>query len=310
MNIIVVSHRHGQTRTISLGGLARLFLFIGLCGLPLVVGYWGYQLAVYSDDSLFNEHSAQAWKDELAAQRDELRRTRQHAGEQLDALMSRMAQLQARLLRIDALGERITTIAKLDRGEFDFSAAPALGGPETGELGEAYQLPEFVEVMDQLAQQIEDREQQLEVLETLLGNRKIQNDVFLAGRPINKGWMSSRFGRRTDPINGRLAWHSGVDFAGKDGSDIVAVASGVVTWSASRHGYGRMVEINHGGGFSTRYAHAKENLVKVGDVVKKGQIVALMGSSGRSTGPHVHFEVYKNGRAVDPARYIYRTRRR
>jgi len=310
MNIIVVSHRHGQTRTISLGGLARLFLFIGLCGLPLVVGYWGYQLAVYSDDSLFNEHSAQAWKDELAAQRDELRRTRQHAGEQLDALMSRMAQLQARLLRIDALGERITTIAKLDRGEFDFSAAPALGGPETGELGEAYQLPEFVEVMDQLAQQIEDREQQLEVLETLLGNRKIQNDVFLAGRPIKKGWMSSRFGRRTDPINGRLAWHSGVDFAGKDGSDIVAVASGVVTWSASRHGYGRMVEINHGGGFSTRYAHAKENLVKVGDVVKKGQIVALMGSSGRSTGPHVHFEVYKNGRAVDPARYIYRTRRR
>jgi len=310
MNIIVVSHRHGQTRTISLGGLGRIFLFIGLCGLPLVVGYWGYQLAVYSDDSLFNEHSAQAWKDELAAQRDELRRTRQHAGEQLDALMSRMAQLQARLLRIDALGERITTIAKLDRGEFDFSAAPALGGPETGELGEAYQLPEFVEVMDQLAQQIEDREQQLEVLETLLGNRKIQNDVFLAGRPINKGWMSSRFGRRTDPINGRLAWHSGVDFAGKDGSDIVAVASGVVTWSASRHGYGRMVEINHGGGFSTRYAHAKENLVKVGDVVKKGQIVALMGSSGRSTGPHVHFEVYKNGRAVDPARYIYRTRRR
>src|SRR5690606_13610451 len=101
----------------------------------------------------------------------------------------------------------------------------------------------------------------------------------------------------------------GVDFAGKLGSDVISVAAGVVTWSGDRNGYGNLVEVNHGGGFSTRYAHNQENLVKVGDVVKKGQVVAKMGTSGRSTGPHVHFEVYKNGRAVDPSSYIHRAAR-
>jgi len=135
---------------------------------------------------------------------------------------------------------------------------------------------------------------------------KLNADTFVAGRPIKKGWMSSRYGKRTDPFTGRLAWHAGVDFAGKMGADIVAVASGVVTWAGPRYGYGRLVEINHGNGYKTRYAHCKELNVAVGDVVRKGDVVALMGSSGRSTGPHVHFEVYKNGRTVDPAAYIHR----
>ena len=111
-----------------------------------------------------------------------------------------------------------------------------------------------------------------------------------------------------DPITGRPAWHAGVDFAGKEGSDIVSVGSGVVTWAGERYGYGLMVEINHGGGITTRYGHAKEILVSVGDIVKQSQTLARMGSTGRSTGPHVHFEVRKNGKAVDPARYVYRKR--
>lgn len=146
-------------------------------------------------------------------------------------------------------------------------------------------------------------------MEALLAQRKIQRDVFIAGRPVKKGWMSSRFGRRTDPFNGQVAWHNGVDFAGKLKSDIVSVAAGVVTWSGPRYGYGEMVEINHGNGFTTRYAHNSENKVAIGEVVKKGQVIALMGTSGRSTGPHVHFEVYKHGRAVDPSSYIHRTHR-
>jgi murein DD-endopeptidase MepM/ murein hydrolase activator NlpD len=121
--------------------------------------------------------------------------------------------------------------------------------------------------------------------------------------------MSSHFGRRVDPFTGRIATHEGVDFAGKLGSEIIAVGSGVVTWSSERYGYGQMVEINHGSGFMTRYAHNLENKVEVGDVVKKGQVIALMGTSGRSTGPHVHFEVYKHGRPVDPAAYIHRASR-
>lgn len=309
MKVIVVSKRHGRTRSFTFGGWTRAVLSVCLLGLP-VAGVMIHQHLTQSDGAdLFTDDSAKAWGSELADQKKQVDETKRHVNEQLAALTLRMAELQARLVRLDALGERLTTIAKLDQGEFDFSQPPALGGPETVALGEAYQAPRFLDVIDSLADQIENREQQLETLEALLANRKIQSDIFIAGRPVKKGWMSSRYGRRTDPFNGRVAWHSGVDFAGKKGSDVISVAAGVVTWSAKRHGYGHMVEINHGSGFSTRYAHNAENLVKVGDVVKKGQVIALMGSSGRSTGPHVHFEVYKHGRAVDPASYIHRTHR-
>ena len=153
------------------------------------------------------------------------------------------------------------------------------------------------------------REDQLEVLASLVEHQKFRQEVALEGRPIKFGWMSSGFGRRVDPFTGRMAWHAGADFAGKPGSDIVAVASGVVTFAGERGGYGRMIEINHGGGYVSRYGHDAELLVAVGDVVKKGQVIGHMGSTGRSTGPHVHFEVLKDGRPVDPARYVTLARR-
>ena len=124
------------------------------------------------------------------------------------------------------------------------------------------------------------------------------------GRPVNSGWISSYFGKRTDPFTGKPANHRGVDFAGKMGAEIIAVADGVVTWSSSRYGYGELVEINHGNGYSTRYAHNSENLVAVGDEVRKGQTVALMGETGRATGPNLHFEVLKNGHRVNPVNFI------
>jgi len=148
----------------------------------------------------------------------------------------------------------------------------------------------------------------MSVLETLMMNRNLQAEVMPAGRPITRGWLSSYFGIRTDPFNGRRVHHKGVDFAGKMGSDVVSVAAGVVTYSGKRSGYGNLVEINHGNGYSTRYGHSSELLVKVGDTVKKGQKVAKMGTSGRSTGPHVHFEVLLNGRAVNPKKYIHASR--
>ena len=286
-------------------------LSLCLLGIPAGIGALAaYQFTKSEKSELFSDDVASLWHENIELQQEQINSTKRQAEERLAALTLRMAELQARLVRLDALGERLTTIAKLDKGEFDFSQVPALGGPESIEQDDKrYHPPEFLSVIDSLADQVDDREQQLETLEALLAKRKLQKDIFIAGRPIKKGWMSSRYGRRTDPFSGNIAWHSGVDFAGKLGADIVAVAAGVVTWSDKRHGYGQLVEINHGGGFSTRYAHNKDNLVKVGDVVKKGQVVALMGSSGRSTGPHVHFEVYKNGRAVDPASYIHRTHR-
>ena len=308
MKVIIVSGKHGQSKTLSLSRWTRTLLSLCLLGAPLgVVGYLGYNVA--NSEEVLDHQALTALKDRNLKEQLLLADTKQHADQQLQALTVRMAGLQARLLRLDALGERITTVAKLDRGEFDFSEPPALGGPVSADLGSAYQAPDFIDAIDQLVARVDNREQQLEILETLLANRKIQADIFLAGRPIKKGWMSSRFGQRNDPFNGRIAMHKGVDFAGKKGSDIIAVASGVVTWSAERYGYGHMVEINHGGGYMTRYAHNQEHKVEVGDIVKKGQVVALMGSSGRSTGPHVHFEVYKHGRPVDPASYIHRVSR-
>ncbi|WP_317930914.1 M23 family metallopeptidase [Halioxenophilus sp. WMMB6] len=311
MKIIVIGKGHSGTKTYTLSGWTKAVLSLCLLGLPLGVGTSvGALFASQHNSDFVDSDTAQAWQASLQEQELAIKDSKREAEQQLSALTLRVAELQARLLRIDALGERLTTAADLDAGEFDFSQAPALGGPENSSESISFDPPSFIDVIDELAAQIEDRQQQLDTLEALMANRKIQNDVFIAGRPIKKGWISSFYGRRTDPFNGHLAWHSGMDFAGQLNSDVVAVASGVVTWSGDRYGYGQMVEINHGSGFSTRYAHNSENLVAVGDVVKKGQIVALMGSSGRSTGPHVHFEVYKNGRPVDPSSYIHRTPRK
>ena len=116
-------------------------------------------------------------------------------------------------------------------------------------------------------------------------------------------------GRPRDPISCTRAWRTGADFAGRKGYDILAGASGVVSWSGVKTGYGTMIEVSHGDGLSTRYGHNQENLVALGDLVRRGDVIALMGSSGRSTGPRVHFEVFKHGRAVDPASYVRRTHR-
>ena len=305
LNIIVVSRRNGRVRSISSG----VFIALVVIGLSFLgaTGYLGYWLGHQSQNDVFDQNSAAAWKKTLAKQKEEISQVKQYSEEQIQALTVKIAELQARATRVDALGDRLVKVAKLDEGEFDFSEPPAVGGPEASDLySAAYQVPVLTDVIDDLATRIEGREEQLTILESLLSNRKISNDTFIAGRPILKGWMSSRYGYRSDPFTGKMAWHEGVDFAGKEGSDIVAVAAGVVTWASERYGYGLMVEINHGNGYSTRYGHSKELLVKVGDVVKKGQVIARMGSTGRSTGPHVHFEVHNNGKALDPAKFILR----
>ncbi len=307
MKIIVISKRHGSTRSFTMGPWARAILSLCILGIP-VSTYLTYQKQIKNEGASSSEVT-RAWAEALEAQEDQIEEVKQDAERKLAAMTLRVAELQARLVRLDALGERLTTMAKLDNGEFDFSRAPAVGGPEHTLEDENINERELQTLLDQLGATIDDRQQQLDVLEALLEKRKLQSDVFLAGRPIKWGWMSSKYGRRTDPFTGRIAWHQGVDFAGKAGSDIISVAAGVVTWAGDRSGYGEMVEVNHGNGFSTRYGHCKKTLVKVGDVIKKGQVIALMGSSGRSTGPHVHFEVFKHGRAVDPATYIHRASR-
>ena len=165
-------------------------------------------------------------------------------------------------------------------------------------------MPEVVSAMTTLRSQLSDREAQLNVLEGMLMHQSLKDRVYPQGRPVSSGWISSYFGKRTDPFTGKPANHGGVDFAGKFGAEITAVADGVVTWSGDRYGYVIMVEVTHGAGYITRYAHNSENLVDVGDEVRKGQVVALMGETGRATGPNLHFEVLQNGRRVNPVRFI------
>lgn len=305
MNIIIVGRRHGTSTTITLGTFYRRLIFLSLVLIPFLSGFGGYWLTSYlADEDVLDSSTAKIWEQDLESQKSEIVAIREDAERELSGLTVRIAEMQGRLLRLDALGERLVDVARIEGDEFDFSAMPAVGGPESA--SGSYQVMDINTVLDELTARVESREKQLQLLDNLMTNKGLDEEIFVAGRPIVKGWMSSRYGTRTDPFTGRPAWHAGVDFAGKMGSDIVSVATGVVTWSGKRYGYGLMVEVSHGNGYKTRYAHCLETKVEVGDVVRKGEIIATMGSSGRSTGPHVHFEVYKDNKTVDPARYIYR----
>jgi murein DD-endopeptidase MepM/ murein hydrolase activator NlpD len=264
--------------------------------------YLGFR---YLNDDLLSEQIIATWQGRIDEQREEIQQLQARTDVEMYAVGRRLAGMQARLLRMEALGERITEVASLDKGEFRFDEPAALGGPSEYLAEEP--VP-YASAVDELARQIEARESELEVLQSLLANRRFHAEVAPAGRPIEKGWMSSAFGRRVDPFSGRMAWHAGVDFAGQMGSRVVAVAAGVVIFAGERGGFGKLIEINHGGGYVTRYAHHSEILVGVGDIVKKGEAIALIGNSGRATGPHVHFEVLRNGRPIDPRRYVARSR--
>lgn len=309
MKIIIVDQKHGETKSLVLKGWMRVALSVCLLGVPVILGYYGYHFSATRNADFYKDEASQAWMNDLKAQKADIDQIRHDTLAQLEALTLRMANLQARLLRLDALGQRLTEISDLDDGEFDFTQTPAMGGP-VGIEAEEIDLPDFLQALDNLTREIEDKQQQLELLDSLMAEQQIQTESFLSGRPVNRGWISSPFGRRIDPFTGKLAWHQGIDFAtGRTGVEVKAVASGVVTFAGEKQGYGNMVKVNHGNGYETLYAHDEKLLVKPGDIVKKGQVVALSGNSGRSTGPHVHFEVHKNGRVVDPASYVHRTSR-
>jgi murein DD-endopeptidase MepM/ murein hydrolase activator NlpD len=309
MKIIVVHGKHNLSRSLTLSPVGRFLFGFCLLGIPaLLGGVTGYYLAA-GDGSLISRDAANSWRHSLAEQQKLLDETRKQADQQLLGLSVKVAEMQARLVRLDAVGERLTRNKSFAKGEFDFSQPPAMGGPEIGALPLNTQGIDFVRSINELSARIDDRWAQLDTLEGMLTRGESSERSFVTGLPVNGGWQSSAYGYRTDPFTGRMAWHSGVDFAGQEGTEIMAVAAGVVTWASEREGYGLLVEINHGDGYLTRYAHNQKSKVKVGDVVQKGQVVSLMGNSGRSTGAHVHYEVYKNGRAVDPAAYLHRTYR-
>jgi murein DD-endopeptidase MepM/ murein hydrolase activator NlpD len=261
--------------------------------------YLGYSINPGQDNRVVIDE----WQDDVRHQQTQLAHIREKADADIDALSSRIGLLQAHVMRLDALGRKLVKMASIDNSEFDFDSSPALGGPETS-TNIVFEQDELSQAIDALGLQLQKRENQLAVMEDLVLNENLQKEVEPSGRPITKGWLSSYFGMRTHPISGRREMHKGIDFAGKMGGPVIAVAKGVVTYSGKRYSYGNMIEIAHGNGYSTRYAHNSRLLVSVGDTVEKGFQIAEIGSSGRSTGPHVHFEVLKNGVEVNPVRFI------
>ena len=307
MSHILITNRRGVTTRFHLRPWH--WLSVGFLGTAIISGvfYFGWQKGTENSkpDAL-----VAVMEKELERQQSELEATQRHVEENMNALAVRLGQVKAHVIRLDALGERLIENAKLDRGEFDFENSPAQGGPESSEseAGTSISVPDFLITLDDLSKKMDHSSLQLGILESMLMNRELQDEVYPTGRPIKRGWVSSYFGYRTDPFSGRIAHHDGIDLAGKQGAEVISVAAGIVTWAGKRYGYGYLVEINHGNGYVTRYGHNEKIEVKVGDTIKKGDTIARMGSTGRSTGPHVHFEVIKNGRAVDPIKYIRASR--
>lgn len=311
MNLILGGKRHGKSRVLALNGTVAITLAMAVVALIAGAGWAGYSIAVSQASAAEPTESelVAEWKAKLGEQKTELDGLQQTVQAQVDALTLRLGEIQGRLLRLDALGQRFVESGLVASDEFDFDQPAAVGGPEGANSTDSFSAPELTQMIDKLERKMEDREQQLRLLDQVSSRQKLEDELYLEGRPITWGWLSSRYGYRSDPFTGKRTWHGGVDLAGKDGSDIISVAGGVVSYADERYGYGNLVEVDHGDGLVTRYAHAKTIKVSVGDVVQKGQVLALMGSTGRSTGPHVHFEVIRHGKTENPETYIKRASR-
>ncbi len=303
MNLIFVGRKTGRIKQVDLRHplvvVAALALVLGIVGTAFSIGVnLGARERTGSAIAKLG-----GWSADLLHQKAQIDDVRRVLQEKVNALAMRVGQMNANVIRLDALGKRLTRMAKLNDGEFDFGNPPALGGAETTD-GQPAQVPNLTAMVDELQGQLSSREQQLNVLENLILTRELNDQVYPEGRPVEEGFISSYFGGRADPFTGYAAVHKGLDFAAPEGTKVASVAAGLVTFAGDRPGFGRMVEINHGNGLATRYCHSEKLLVKQGDMVRKGQDVALIGSTGRSTGPHLHFEVLKNGVQVDPLHFI------
>ena len=303
VDILILDRGRGRTRAVRLRRGVVAGVLCAVAGSLLASALLSWR---HFEGRLLDDETIGGWNARLASQREELESLSGRAQADVLTVGQKLAGMEARLLRMEALGQRVSEMATLTDGEFRFDAPAAIGGPVSQTAADSLISTDYLARIERLSRELRTREQEMGVLESLLASRRFQDEVAPSGRPVRRGWISSPYGRRVDPFNGRPAWHTGVDFAGKPGSDVIAVAGGVVAFTGERGGYGNLIEIQHGDGLATRYAHHEEALVRAGDVVKKGQVIARMGNTGRSTGHHVHFEVLKDGRLINPSRYIAR----
>jgi murein DD-endopeptidase MepM/ murein hydrolase activator NlpD len=302
MHIILVSDRLAKARSIQFS-LRHVAIGLGAAAgavvlLSSLISYFGVRHA--SQIKLPFLHSLVR-----AVQVEESRKSEAYVRENLTAMAVKLGEMQAQLVRLDALGERLSSAAGIRPSDFRFGEIPGRGGALTSALPpQEFSLGDLNRQLDFMARQMETRSDLLGVLESRMLDARVRQTLTPTIRPVDGSWNASGFGWRIDPITGQLALHEGIDFIAEVGTPIHAAAAGVVVTAEHHPAYGNMVEIGHSGDLLTRYAHASKVLVKPGQIVKRGEKIAEVGTTGRSTGPHLHFEVRHKGIAQNPARFL------
>lgn len=301
MNIIFVSNRLAKARTVCVGRCQTgLVLMAGLSIFMLLSAGFGYLM-------LFKFGGVQVPMVQrilLSALENEGAKERLATQQRLSAMAIKVGEMQAQILRLEALGERVAKVSGIKKEEINFDRKPGRGGLLQPGIVASIGLDEFQQELLQLGRALDDKTDQMAVMEAMLSREQVRKAALPSALPVNIGFYSSNFGWRLDPFTGQRAMHEGVDFVADHGTTIKAAAGGIVVYSDIHAGYGNMIEVDHGNGLVSRYAHASKRLVKEGDVVLRGQKIGEVGSTGRSTGPHLHFEVLLNGTPQNPTRYL------
>ena len=302
MNIILVSGHLAKARTITVG--AKHIAGVATGVVMAVVGIAGalnFVMLRYASEL----HFMPFLKNQVLS----IQTTQQHENESymrdnLNAMAQRLGQMQAQLLRLDTLGERLAKLAGFKPQEFQFNEAPGRGGAPSSVPSRDSTLGDLSRQVDQLTRQVDDRGDKLSILESLMTIASAKKKLIPTMMPVIGGAYNSNFGWRIDPFNGQQSYHEGIDFAGGEGTPILSAAGGIVVYAERHPAYGNMVEVDHGNDLITRYAHASKLYVKVGDMVLRGTKIAEVGTTGRSTGAHLHFEVRQHGVAVNPTQFL------
>ena len=297
---LILINKNGEPAQLALPSwkIKALSVVLGVVCLGLVLSGFMLKQSDFVDAAVIDN-----WRAKLSEQDAVVEALQSQSVARRQAVGRQIAEMQARLWRMEALASYMHESSGLPQDEFDFDAPVSQGGPLSAKA-EVLGVENLDDQLFNLSERLKQRETELSILDQVLVGVYTEQGATPVGAPIVKGWMSSPFGERVDPISGKKAWHEGMDFAGANGSDVIAVANGVVVFAGHRSGYGKLIEISHGEDLRTRYGHHQELLVHAGQSVKRGDVIGRMGSSGRSTGPHVHFEVLKSGKPVNPARYV------
>ena len=301
MNIIFISNKSERAKKLTLTRvhitlLMGLFLLVTLI-LALSLNYWSLRYADRIDMPVLRAVL-------VSPQEERHQKIQTHLQDNLNVMASKLGQMQAQLLRLDALGERLAESSGIKSRDFLFNEVPGQGGARPELLSEELTFGEFNHRLQALSNMLDERTDKLGALDSLLRHDRLSKYVLPSEMPIETNWYSSGYGYRIDPFTGKKAFHEGVDFSAEVGTPIKASAGGVVVYSDRHPEYGNMIEIDHGDDLISRYAHASKRLVKLGQVVLQGQKIAEVGNTGRSTGAHLHFEIRHKDRPLNPSKFL------